>query len=563
VSEFQRTLVTAALPYANGPIHLGHLAGVYVPADIYVRFKRLHGDEVLFICGSDEHGVPITLAAEKEGITPKQLVDRNYTMMKESFEKLGVLFDNYSQTSRPIHHETSQAFFLDLYEQGILKRKTTLQFYSERAQRFLPDRYVEGTCPYCGAEGARGDQCEACGSQMEPDKLIEPHSVVDGTPVGLKESEHWFLPMGDMQPYLQQWIEGHENWRENVLNYCRGWFERGLGDRAVTRDLDWGVPVPLPDHDGKVLYVWFEAPIGYISATREWAQRQGDPEMWRRWWQDEGTRLIHFIGKDNIVFHALLFPAMLHAHSEPYVLPDNVPANEFLNLEGRKLSTSRGYAVWLPEYLERFEPDSLRYCLARNLPESRDTNFTWDDFQARHNNELADVIGNFVNRTVTFVTRYFDGKVPPRGELNDNDRQALAAIEEAAERSREQMESFQLRAAAETLLLMSKRANQYFDEEQPWSTRKSDMARCGTTLYVCSQFLRAFAGLWAMILPFSMQKLWDALNLDEELWQHGWVRGDWMLSEGHPIGNPGILFTKIDDERIEAEKKRLEAVLEA
>ena len=563
MSEFQRTLVTAALPYANGPIHLGHLAGVYVPADIYVRFKRLHGDEVLFICGSDEHGVPITLAAEKEGITPKELVDRNYTMMKESFEKLGVQFDNYSQTSRKIHYETSQGFFLDLHAQGILKQKTTLQFYSEGAHRFLPDRYVEGTCPYCGAERARGDQCEACGSQMEPEKLIDPHSVVDGQPVGLKESEHWFLPMGDMQPFLQEWIESHPDWRENVINYCRGWFERGLGDRAVTRDLGWGVPVPLPGHEGKVLYVWFEAPIGYISATREWAAAQGDPESWRRWWQDPKSRLIHFIGKDNIVFHALLFPAMLHAHSEDYVLPDNVPANEFLNLEGKKLSTSRGYAVWLPDYLQRFEPDSLRYCLARNLPESRDTNFTWNDFQARHNNELADVLGNFVNRTITFITRYFEGKVPPRGELTENDQQALAAIEEAAKRARGQMEGFQLRAAAETLLLLSKRANQYFDEEQPWSTRKSDLARCGTTLYVCSQFLRAFAGLWAMILPFSMQKLWDALNLETQLWKHGWPQGDWMLPVGHPLDNPGILFAKIDDERIEAEQQRLRSISES
>jgi len=560
MTDFARTLVTAALPYANGPIHLGHLAGVYVPADIFVRFKKIVGDEVLFICGSDEHGVPITLAAEKEGISPKELVDRNYLMMKESFEALGVQFDNYSQTSREIHYRTSSEFFLDLFDQGILKQKSTLQFYSESADRFLPDRYVEGTCPYCGADGARGDQCESCGSQMEPDKLIDPHSVVDGESVGLKESEHWFFPMGEMQDFLEKWIGSHPDWKENVLNYCRGWFQQGLGDRAVTRDLNWGVPVPLPNHEGKVMYVWFEAPIGYISATREWAEAKGNAEEWRGWWQDEGTRLIHFIGKDNIVFHALLFPAMLHANSEAYVLPDNVPANEFLNLEGKKLSTSRGYAVWLPDYLKSFEPDSLRYCLARNLPESRDTNFTWDDFQARHNNELADVLGNFINRTLTFVTRYFEGKVPAKGKLQEKDREALAGIEEVAAKVRQQMESFQMRSAAEQLLLLSKEANRYFDEAQPWVTRKSDLARCATSLFVCCQFIRAFAGLWAMILPFSMQRLWDALKLERDLFASGWVQGDWMLKEAHPLGNPGILFEKIEDERIAHEKERLREI---
>jgi methionyl-tRNA synthetase len=562
VSRFRRTLVTAALPYANGPIHLGHLAGVYVPADIYVRFLRLQGREVLFICGSDEHGVPITLAAEKEGIGPKELVDRNYGPIKESFEKLGVAFDNYSQTSRPIHHETSAAFFLDLHDQGILRHKSTLQFFSEKAQRFLPDRYVEGTCPYCGRPGARGDQCESCGSQMEPEKLIEPRSIVDDSPVALRESEHWFLPLGELQPFLQEWIGGHPEWKENVLNYCRGWFDQGLGDRAVTRDLDWGVPVPLPHHEGKVLYVWFDAPIGYISATREWAAREGDPEAWRIWWQDDATRLVHFIGKDNIVFHALLFPAMLHAHREDWILPDNVPANEFLNLEGRKLSTSRGYAVWLPDYLERFEPDSLRYCLARNLPETRDTNFTWDDFQARHNNELADVVGNFVNRTLTFVTRYFDARVPDAGVLAPRDEEALEAVEEAARRAAEQMEAFQIRGAAETLMLLSKEANRYFDEAAPWATRKTDPARCGTTLYVCCQFLRALAGLWAMILPTSMERLWRALGLEEDLWSHGWPTGDWRLPAGQAVTGCGILFAKIEDERIEAEKERLRRVVE-
>jgi methionyl-tRNA synthetase len=560
VSTFQRTLVTAALPYANGPIHLGHLAGVYVPADIYVRFKRLQGHQTLFICGTDEHGVPITLAAEKEGIAPKELVDRNYVGIRDSFERLGVRFDNFSQTSRPIHHETSRAFFLDLHRRGILRQGTTRQFYSEAAGRFLPDRYVEGTCPYCGSTAARGDQCESCGSQMDAEHLIDPHSVVDKNPVALKESTHWFFPMGEMQSWLQDWIESKTDWRENVTNYCKGWFAQGLGDRAVTRDLSWGVAVPLEGHEGKVLYVWFEAPIGYISSTIEWAKAQGDPQAWRTWWQDESTRLIHFIGKDNIVFHALLFPAMLHAHSEPYVVPDNVPANEFLNLEGQKLSTSRGYAVWLPDYLERFEPDSLRYCLARNLPETRDTNFTWEEFQARHNNELADILGNFVNRTLTFVHKYFEGKVPARGNLGARDEEALATILRTADHVRAQMEAFQIRSAAESLMLVSKDANRYFDEAQPWATRKTDLDRCATSLYVCCQYLRAFAGMWAMILPFTMQKLWDALHPAGGLWSSGWPSATTWLPEGQTLGQPGILYAKIEDAVIAAEIERLKAI---
>jgi methionyl-tRNA synthetase len=553
---FQRTLVTAALPYANGPIHLGHLAGVYVPADIYVRFLKLMDEESLFICGSDEHGVPITLTAEREGIEPKALVDRNYAGIAESFAQLGIDFDNYSQTSREIHHRTSREFFLDLHKQGVLREGRSLQYYSEETGRFYPDRYVEGSCPNCQAQ-ARGDQCESCGSQIEPEELIDPRSVTDNAPIVLKESRHWFLPMGDLQPWLQPWIEGKSGWRDNVLNYCRGWFDVGLGDRAVTRDLHWGVPVPLEGHDGKVLYVWFEAPIGYISSTREWAEAQGTPEAWRSWWQDSSTRLLHFIGKDNIVFHALLFPAMLHAHSEDYIVPDNVPANEFLNLEGNKLSTSRGYAVWLPEYLEKFSPDSLRYCLARNLPETRDTNFAWDDFQARHNNELADILGNFINRTLTFTEKYFEGKVPPRGTLLDADQDALDGILEAAASTEDQMRAFKIRAATETLLLVSKQANRYFDEAQPWATRKTDLARCATSLHVCCQYVRAFAGMWSMILPFSMQQLWESLGVEGTLRENGWPSAKRWLPEGQPVSKPPILFSKIDDELIEAEKERL------
>lgn len=554
---FQRTLVTAALPYANGPIHLGHLAGVYVPADIYVRFLRARGEEVLFICGSDEYGVPITLTAEKEGISPKELVDRNYEAIAESFAGLGIVFDNYSQTSRDIHTRTSQDFFLDLHRQGVLREGTTEQYYSEKTQRFYPDRYVEGTCPECGSDRARGDQCESCGSQLEPRDLIDPHSVTDNAPITLRETRHWFFPMGEMQSWLESWIGEKKDWKSNVLNYCRGWFEQGLSDRAVTRDLHWGVPVPLEGHEGKVLYVWFDAPIGYISATREWAERQGDPEAWRLWWQDESTRLLHFIGKDNIVFHALLFPAMLHAHSEDYVVADNVPANEFLNLEGNKLSTSRGYAVWLPDYLQKFPPDSLRYCLARNLPETRDTNFAWDDFRARHNNELADILGNFINRTLTFTEKYFEGKVPPAVDPSDADRQALDRILEVAGRVETQMRRFEIRAATESLMLLSKEANRYFDEAQPWATRKTDLERCGTSLHVCCQFVRAFAGMWAMILPHTMEQLWEALDPGTDLWSEGWPTAERWLPTGHPVRKPGILFAKLDDDAVEAEKARL------
>ncbi len=426
MSHWQRTLVTAALPYANGDLHLGHLAGAYLPADIYARTLRLLGREVLFICGTDEYGVPITKTAESLGITPQELVDRNHASIRDSFAALGISFDNFSQTSRPIHTETSQAFFLDLHRQGKLKQKTTDQFFCPACARFLADRYVEGTCPKCGSAGARGDQCEKCGTALNQLELVEPRCATCGAAPETRATQHWFLPLGDWQSRLEAWLAGKPNWRENVLNYCRGWFAQGLDDRAITRDLAWGVPVPLPEHEGKVIYVWFDAPIGYISATREWAAARGEPEAWRTWWQDPGTRLLHFIGKDNIVFHAIMFPAMLMAHSEPYILPDNVPANEFLNLEGNKLSTSRGFAVWLPDYLAKFPADSLRYALARNLPETRDTDFTWDGFQARHNNELGNNFGNLINRVLAFAHKYFDGRVPEWSEA------AMTALDRAA-----------------------------------------------------------------------------------------------------------------------------------
>ncbi len=427
MSTTKRYMLTSALPYANGPIHLGHLAGAYLPGDIYARYCRLKKRDVLYICGSDEHGVPIMLRAREEGVSPQDIVDRYHAIIKNSFEKFGMSFDYYGRTSSPVHHETSQDFFRILAEKNIFVLKTEEQLYDPEAKMFLADRFVRGTCPICGYEDAYGDQCEKCGSSLSPADLIHPRSAITNAKPVLKKTTHWYLPLAEFQPKLEEWIGTHPEWRPNVLGQIRSWFQSGLKDRAVTRDLPWGVPVPKDvaqnarvDASGKVLYVWFDAPIGYVSATKEWAIQQGDPEKWKPYWQDPDTRLIHFIGKDNIVFHCLIFPTVLMGYGE-YVLPYNVPANEFLNLEGHKLSTSRNYAVWLDDYLEKFEPDSLRYSLAINMPETRDADFSWSDFQARHNNELADILGNFVNRTFTFLKRYFDGKLPGRGELDELD----------------------------------------------------------------------------------------------------------------------------------------------
>ncbi|MFQ5584467.1 MAG: methionine--tRNA ligase, partial [Calditrichia bacterium] len=431
MSEKERYIITAALPYANGPIHLGHLAGAYLPADIFVRYCRLKKRDVLYICGSDEHGVPIMLRARSEGVFPQVIVDRYHEMNKRSFEKFGMSFDYYGRTSSPVHHQTSQEFFRELAKKNVFKLKKERQLYDPEAGMFLADRFVRGTCPLCGYEDAYGDQCENCGASLSPSDLINPRSAITNAKPVEKETTHWYLPLAKFQKKLSEWIESHPQWRPNVLGQIRSWLNEGLKDRAVTRDLPWGVPVPEDvakaagvDASGKVLYVWFDAPIGYISATKEWAEEKGYPELWKKYWQDDSSRLIHFIGKDNIVFHCLIFPAMLMAHGN-YVLPENVPANEFLNLEGDKLSTSRNYAVWLDDYLEKFEPDSLRYTLTMIMPETRDSDFSWKDFQARHNNELADVLGNFINRTLTFVKRYYDGKVPPQGELDDLDRELL------------------------------------------------------------------------------------------------------------------------------------------
>jgi methionyl-tRNA synthetase len=561
---WERTLVTAALPYANGEIHLGHLAGAYLPADIYVRYLRLRGRPVLFICGTDEYGVPITLTAEQQGISPKELVDRNYQSIARSFAGLGIEFDNFSQTSRAIHNETAMGFFLDLHRQGHLEQKTTQQFYSPSQQRFLADRYIEGTCPKCQRQGARGDQCEACGSSLDPTDLIDPRDALKGEPLELRETTHWFLPLGRWQERLEAYLAGHPEWKENVRHYCRAWFKDGLGDRAVTRDIAWGVPVPLPDHEGKVLYVWFDAPIGYISSTREWALEHGDPDAWRPWWQDPRTRLIHFIGKDNVVFHTLMFPATLMAHSESYILPDNVPANEFLNLEGRKLSTSRGFAVWLPDYLEKFEPDPLRYTLARNLPETRDTNFTWEGFLARNDNELGNNFGNLINRVLTFVHKHFDGVVPAWNdrELLPMDRAVLAEVADLRRRWAHHLERFEIKAAMECAFAAGQAGNRYFDESAPFTTRKTDRERCGQSLGVVVQVLRHLCVMLAPVVPFAMTRLWRWLGMETALFHGAWDEGEREVPAGRRLGEPEILFPRLDAEVVRAEAERLARLVE-
>ncbi len=562
--NFKRTLVTSALPYANGEIHLGHLAGAYLPADIYVRYLRLRGEEVLYICGSDEYGVPITLTAEKQGITPKELVDRNYDSIRRSFADFGMSFDNFSQTSRQIHTETSQAFFTDMHAQSLFKQKTTDQFYSPDQDRFLADRYIEGTCPVCGAEGARGDECESCTATYNPTELINPRSVLDNSPLELRPTTHWFLPLGDWQDKLSAFIDAHPEWKDNVKQYCRGYFDSGLQDRAVTRDLGWGVPVPLDDHEGKVFYVWFDAPIGYISATREWALQQGDAESWRTWWQSEDTRLVHFIGKDNIFFHAMMFPAVLMAHSEDYILPDNVPANEFLNLEGQKLSTSKGFAVWLPEFLEKFSADPLRYTLARNAPETRDMNFTWEGFQARNNNELGNNFGNLINRVFTFIHKYFDGQVPAWSvdNLTDLDRAALDEVAADLEKWSEHLARFEVKAALEVAFHAGQVGNRYFDESAPFKSRKTDLERCSQSLGVIIQILRQLCLMLAPVVPFGMQKLWQWLGMETDLWQGGWDEGQRDIPGGRVLGQPEILYPRFDDDLIQPEIDRLRGMLE-
>lgn len=553
--EQQRILVTSALPYANGPLHLGHLAGAYLTADLYVRYKRLTKADVLYICGSDEHGVPITIAADKEGVSPQDIVDRYHEINKKAFEDFGISFDYYGRTSSPIHHKTSQEIFLTLHKKGFFKKKTEQQLYDPKAEMFLPDRYVKGICPNCGFEEAYGDQCENCGTSLSPTELKFPVSALTGEEPVLKETQHWYMPLGDIQPKLEAWLDTREGWKPNVMGQVKSWLHDGLADRAATRDLTWGVPVPLEEAKGKVLYVWFDAPIGYISATKEWAEQTGDPDAWKKYWQDEQTELYHFIGKDNIVFHCIMFPIVLMEHGG-YVLPKNVPANEFLNLEGRKLSTSRGWAVWLHEYLEEFEPDLLRYALGSTLPETKDSDFSWKEFQARVNNELAAVLGNFVFRALSFTQKFAEGKVPELKEPSPTDLEALKAIEVQKEKVTTAYENFRFKEAIAESMNLARIGNKYFTETEPWKTRKDNPQACNNTLHVSIQLCAALSVLMEPVLPASMQKLKAQLGISSSLsWDD--ICSE-MITAGTSVHASEVLFTKIEDEQIEAQIRKLE-----
>ena len=558
--EFKRILVTSALPYANGPIHLGHLAGAYLPADIYVRFQRLKKRDVIYICGSDEHGVPITIAAEKKGVSPQAIVDEFHARNKKAFATFGMSFDYYGRTSSPVHHKTSQDFFLNLYEKGIFKKKTERQLYDEKAQMFLPDRYVKGECPQCGYAEAYGDQCEKCGTSLSPADLINPISALTGEKPQLKETEHWYIPLGDLQHQVEEWISTRQGWKANVMGQVKSWLNDGLSDRAVTRDLSWGVQVPIPEAAGKVLYVWFDAPIGYISATKEWAAEKGEPELWKTYWQDDNTKLVHFIGKDNIVFHCIMFPAMLMAHGE-FVLPENVPANEFLNLQGNKLSTSKNYAVWLEDYAEKYEIDPLRYYLATIAPETKDSDFVWQEYLTRNNSELADILGNFINRTLAFTNKQFNGQVPQCGDLDALDQEMLTVIAEAPEKIGAAMEKVELRKALTLFMDVARAANKYFNDQEPWKTIKENPDKCATTLNICLQACNVLAVLMEPVLPFSAEKAWAMMGHASDVHDQAWdeIAGK-KLPTGHELGKTRILFRKMEEKEIQPEIDRLNKI---
>lgn len=555
---YKRTLVTAALPYANGPVHIGHLAGVYVPADIYVRYLRLQGQKVLFIGGSDEHGVPVTIRARKEGITTQEVVDRYHKLIKDSFEQFGISYDIYSRTTSAIHHKFAADYFRKLYDNGKFIQQTTEQFYDPETQEFLTDRNIRGECPRCHAQGAYGDQCEKCGATLSPDELINPYNAVNGNPLTKKATTHWYLPLDQYQQWLEKWIlEDHKEWRPNVYGQCKSWLDGGLKPRAVTRDLDWGIPVPVEGAEGKVLYVWFDAPIGYISNTKELCDAQ--PEKygkWETWWKDQDTRMIHFIGKDNIVFHCIVFPSMLKADGS-YILPDNVPANEFLNLEGDKISTSRNWAVWLNEYLVDFpgKQDVLRYVLTANAPETKDNDFTWADFQARNNNELVAIYGNFVNRALVLTGKYFGGKVPACGELTDYDKTTLADFCNIKTQLEELLNNFRFRDAQKEAMNLARIGNKYLADTEPWKLAKTDMERTGTILNLALQIAANLSIAFEPFLPFSSEKLRRMLNIDHADWaQLGHTD---LLEEGHALGEVSLLFDKIEDDAIQAQLDRL------
>ncbi len=555
--QFKRTLVTTALPYANGPVHIGHLAGVYVPADIYVRYKRMKGDEVLFIGGSDEHGVPIAIKAKAEGVSPQEVVDRYHALIKESFARLGIDFDIYSRTTSETHEKTASAFFTKLYESGKLIEQTSEQYYDPEAKQFLADRYITGTCPHCHNERAYGDQCEACGTSLSATDLIDPHSAISGAKPELRETKHWYLPLGDYESFLREWIlEGHKEWKPNVYGQCKSWLDLGLQPRAVTRDLDWGIPVPLQGAEGKVLYVWFDAPIGYISNTKELL-----PDSWRTWWCDPETRLIHFIGKDNIVFHCIIFPAMLKAEGS-FNLPDNVPANEFLNLEGDKISTSRNWAIWLHEYLDEMpgKEDVLRYVLTANAPETKDNDFTWRDYQARNNNELVAIYGNFVNRALVLTHKYFDGKVPPLGRLTEIDEEMLREVAAIPAELDDQLEHFHFREALKTAMQLARIGNKYLADTEPWKVIKSDPDRVATILHLALQLVGNLSIAFAPFTPFSTRRLLAMLQVGEEGFAFSRFGATDLLPEGHQLGTPELLFEKIEDDVIQTQLDKLAAI---
>ena len=550
--NFKRYLVTSALPYANGPVHIGHLAGVYIPSDIYVRYLRLKGCDVLSVCGSDEHGVPITLKARKEGITPQDVVDRYHAVIKSSFERFGMSFDIYSRTSSAMHSVTASEFFRKLYDEGKFIEKSSMQYYDEVAQTFLADRYIVGTCPRCGNENAYGDQCEKCGSTLSPDELQNPHSAVSGSVPVKRETKHWYLPLDQYETFLREWIlEGHREWKSNVYGQCKSWLDGGLQPRAVSRDLDWGIPVPVEGAEGKVLYVWFDAPIGYISATKELT-----PD-WEKYWKDPETKLVHFIGKDNIVFHCIVFPSMLKAHGG-YILPENVPANEFLNLEGDKISTSQGWAVWLHEYLDEFpgKEDVLRYVLCANAPETKDNDFTWKDFQTRNNNELVAVLGNFVNRALVLTQKYYGGKVPACGELTDFDRDTIAELSQIKASLENNIETYHFREALKDAMNYARIGNKYLADSEPWKVVKTDPVRVETILNIALQITADIAVAIEPFMPFTAAKIMRMLNLEPLGWERLGAMD--LVPTGHEIAQPELLFEKIDDETISKQVEKLE-----
>ncbi len=552
--KYKRTLITAALPYANGPVHIGHLAGVYVPADIYVRYLRLKGEDVVMVGGSDEHGVPITIKARKEGVTPQDIVDRYHKIIKDSFDEFGISFDIYSHTTSDTHNATASEFFRRLYEKGEFIEKTAMQLYDEEANQFLADRYVIGKCPHCGNENAYGDQCEVCGTSLSPEELIDPKSAITGSKPVMKETKHWYLPLDKWEPALRQWIlEEHKEWRPNVYGQCKSWLDLGLQPRAVSRDLDWGIPVPVEGAEGKVLYVWFDAPIGYISNTKELL-----PDSWQKYWKDEESRIIHFIGKDNIVFHCIVFPAMLMAYGDNFQLPDNVPANEFLNLEGDKISTSRNWAVWLHEYLRDFpgKQDVLRYVLTANAPETKDNDFTWRDFQTRNNSELVAILGNFVNRTLVLTEKYFAGVVPEVGNLDEIDKNVFTKLAEIKQSLSDNLDNFRFRDALKDAMNIARLGNKYLQETEPWKVSKTDMTRTATILNVALQLCGSIAVAFEPFVPFASKKLCNILGLENLNWS---MIGKYdLIPEGRKLGDVDLLFEKIEDPAIEAQIKRLE-----